>query len=487
VGAVGETSFGEELGRLADLDPARPAVTVGDRTLVRAELCDRSERLAARFAELGVTAESAVTIGLPNSIEFVESMIASWLLGAVPQPISYRLPAAERSAIIELADPALVVGIGADQVRDRSALEAIPDDLPGSRAIKRAVSPVWKILTSGGSTGRPKLIMAMQPALVESVAGFADLLRFPTDGCVLVTGPMSHNAPFLVATLGLLKGNHIVLMPRFDASEALRLVERHRVQWLSLVPTMMLRIWRLPDHERVGRDLSSLEVVFHTAAPCPQWLKQAWIDWLGPDAVFELYGGSEAQATTVITGSEWLEHRGSVGRPVIGEIEVRGDDGRPSPPLEVGEIWMRRGPNAPASYRYVGASAKTAPDGWESLGDLGYLDEEGFVYLTDRDADMILVGGANVYPAEVEAALDQYPTVRSSCVIGLPHEDLGSVPHALVELSEPTSDDALFAHLHERLAPYKLPRSIERVDEPLRDDAGKVRRSALRTARLSQK
>jgi len=138
-----------------------------------------------------------------------------------------------------------------------------------------------------------------------------------------------------------------------------------------------------------------------------------------------------------------------------------------------------------APYRYVGATAKTAPDGWESLGDLGYLDDEGFVYLTDRDADMILVGGANVYPAEVEAALDEYPAVRSSCVIGLPHEDLGSVPHALVELVEPTSDDVLLAHLGERLAPYKLPRSIERVDEPLRDDAGKVRRSALRTARLT--
>ena len=146
---------------------------------------------------------------------------------------------------------------------------------------------------------------------------------------------------------------------------------------------------------------------------------------------------------------------------------------------------MRRGPDIPAPYRYVGATAKTAPDGWESLGDLGYLDEEGFVYLTDRDADMILVGGANVYPAEVEAALDEFPTVRSSCVIGLPDEDLGSVPHALVELSEATSDDALFKHLRERLAPYKIPRTIERVDEPLRDDAGKVRRSALRTARLT--
>jgi bile acid-coenzyme A ligase len=345
---VGETSFGEQLSRLAALDGARPALTVGDRTLVRAELRDRAERLAARFAALGVTAGSTVTIGLPNSIAFVESMVATWLLGAVPQPISHRLPAKERTAIIELADPALVVGIGTDEGGGRPTLDTVPDDLPsGAGAFETAVSPVWKIVTSGGSTGRPKLIMATQPALVETVAGFVELLRLPTDGCVLVTGPMSHNAPFMVATLGLLKGNHVVVMPRFDASESLRLVERHRAQWLYLVPTMMLRIWRLPEDERLGRDLSSLEVAYHMAAPCPQWLKQAWIDWLGPETLLELYGGTEVQALTVITGPEWLEHRGSVGRPVIGEIEVRGDDGRPVQPLEVGELWMRRGPGEP--------------------------------------------------------------------------------------------------------------------------------------------
>jgi bile acid-coenzyme A ligase len=484
---VGETSFGEELRRLAALDPAGPAVTVGERTLARAELCDRAERLAARFAELGVTAGSTVTIGLPNSIEFVESLVATWLLGAVPQPISHRLAAPERTAIIELADPALLIGVGADEAGGRPTLVAIPGDLPsGPRATQPGVSPVWKILTTGGSTGRPKLIVAAQPALVENVVGLAELLRIPTGGCVLVTGPLSHNGPFLVASFGLLRGNYVVVMPRFDGSEVMGLVERHRVQWLYLVPTMMLRIWRLPEEERLGRDLSSLEFAFHMAAPCPRWLKQAWIDWLGPDVVFEVYGGTEAQALTIITGPEWLDHRGSVGRPVIGEIEVRGHDGRQLPPLEVGEIWMRRGPGVPAPYRYVGATARTAPDGWESLGDLGYLDDEGYVYVTDRETDMILVGGANVYPAEVEAALDEHPAVRSSCVIGLPHEDLGTVPHALVELSEPTSDDALLAHLRERLSPYKLPRSIERVDEPLRDDAGKVRRSALRATRLAQ-
>ena len=199
----------------------------------------------------------------------------------------------------------------------------------------------------------------------------------------------------------------------------------------------------------------------------------------------ELYGGTELQALTIVTGREWLERPGTVGRAVVGEIEGRDEAGRPLPPGEVGELWMRRGPGEPSPYRYVGATPKSAGDGWESLGDMGKLDADGYVYLSDRLTDMILVGGANVYPGEIEAALDEHPAVRSSCVIGLPHEDLGSVPHALVELAEPVDDAELLDHLRARLAPYKLPRSIERVAEPLRDDAGKVRRSALRAARLA--
>jgi bile acid-coenzyme A ligase len=221
------------------------------------------------------------------------------------------------------------------------------------------------------------------------------------------------------------------------------------------------------------------------AAPCPVWLKQEWIDWLGPEKILELYGGTELQAMTVITGTEWLDHRGSVGRPVLGEIEIRDVEGRAVPAGQEGEIWMRRGPGAPSPYRYIGATARSAGDGWESLGDIGRVDADGYVYVTDRFADMILVGGSNVYPAEIEAALDEHPAVQSSCVIGWPDEDLGSIPYAIVELSEPVSDEDLLAHLRQRLAPHKLPRVIERATTPLRDDAGKVRRSALRAERMA--
>ena len=163
---------------------------------------------------------------------------------------------------------------------------------------------------------------------------------------------------------------------------------------------------------------------------------------------------------------------------------MRDESGAPLDPGLVGELWLRRGAGAPAPYRYIGAEARASADGWESLGDMGRVDSEGYVYITDRRTDMFVVGGANVYPAEIEAVLDEHPAVRSSCVIGLPHEDLGSVPHALVQLATPVEDADLLAHVRDRLAPYKVPRSVERTEAPLRDDAGKVRRSALRAERM---
>jgi bile acid-coenzyme A ligase len=299
-----------------------------------------------------------------------------------------------------------------------------------------------------------------------------------------VTGPLYHNGPFTSAALALLKGNHLVVMERFDAARALMLIERHRVDWMYAVPTMMHRIWRLPEAERTRFDLSSLRVVFHMAAPCPPWLKEAWIGWLGGDRILELYGGTEAQAITFITGDEWLAHRGSVGRVLLGEMRILDPDGHELPAGQVGEIWMRRGADTPPTYRYVGASSRSRPESWESLGDMGWKDEEGYIYLSDRQTDMILIGGSNVYPAEMEAALDEHPKVASSCVIGLPDEEYGNVVHAIVQALEPPTAAELDAYLGSRLAKYKRPRTYEFVTTPLRGDDGKVRRSALRTERM---
>jgi len=482
-----ETPLGVLIGRLAAVDPARSAITCGSQTISRRELEARTNRLARVFGERGVTRDSFVTIGLPNGIGFYEATVAVWKLGATPQPISSRLPAAERSAIIELANPSLVVGVDPQEVPGRATLPA-GFEAPASTSadpLPPAVATSFKAPTSGGSTGRPKLIVGTQPSVWEAVSGFATVLSIPTDGVHLVTGPLYHNGPFTTSLLALLSGNHLVVMPRFDAAECLDLIGRHRVDWMYAVPTMMHRIWRLPEAERTRCDLSSLRVVMHMAAPCPMWLKDAWIGWLGAGRILELYGGTEAQSFTVISGEEWVERRGSVGRPVFGEMRVLDTEGNPLPPGEVGEIWMRRGEDAAPSYRYVGATAKTRPGNWESLGDLGCKDAEGYIYLSDRETDMILVGGANVYPAEVEAALDEHPHVTSSCVIGLPDEEYGNVVHAIVQATQPLAAAELDAFLAARLAKYKRPRAYEFVATPLRGDDGKVRRTALRAARIA--
>ena len=304
------------------------------------------------------------------------------------------------------------------------------------------------------------------------------------EGTTLVPGPLYHAGPFITAWQSLLSGRRVVLMERFDPSESLALIEKHLVDWVLFVPTMMQRIWKLPSGEREGRDLSSLVTVMCSGAPSPAWLKRAWIEWLGPEKIYEAYGGSERIGGTMISGSEWLEHPGSVGKPTGGrKMRILDPDGGELPPGEIGEVFMMPPGGQGSTYRYVGAAAKATPDGWESLGDMGHLDADGFLYLADRKTDMIATGGANVYPAEVEAAIDAHDAVRSSAVIGLPDDDLGQRIHAIVDAPSGVSEDALREHLVPRLVRYKIPRSFEFVGEPLRDDAGKVRRSALRDDR----
>jgi bile acid-coenzyme A ligase len=481
---VSEPSFAARLGHWATQRPDHPAVTFGDRTVTHAELHRWSNRLARHLADLGVGTGDFVTIAEPNSIEFLAATIACWKLGATPQPVSSRLPDRELEAIIELADPAVVVGVDhAD--RPVVAQGWRPPDTLADDDLPDAVAPAWKAPTSGGSTGRPKLIVSGDPSVWrETTEGLAAVLGAEPDGVMVMPGPLYHNGPFIWSCLTLLQGGHLVLLPRFDAEETLRLIEHHRGTALYVVPTMMQRIWKLPEEDRLRYDVSSLRRVWHLAAPCPPWLKEAWIEWLGPEVIWELYGGTEGQASTTLNGVEWLAHRGSVGRPTSGEIRIQAEDGTVLPAGEVGEVWMRPVGRDTPTYRYIGAESESR-DGWECLGDIGWMDDDGYLYLADRRADMILVGGANVYPAEVEAAICEHPAVRSCAVIGLPDDDLGNRVHAIVEADGPLDLDELPRFLHDRLVRYKVPRSFELSSEPLRDDAGKVRRSALRAERIA--
>ncbi len=477
-----QVSYARRLTELAEADPTRPAITCGEEVLSRRDLERAANRLAWDLARGGVGLGDMVTIALPNSPGWFVAVAACWKLGAIPQPVSARLPEPELAAIVELADAKAVLGVDPSWVRGRRVLPRgyEPPASLGEDPLADVVSPAWKAPTSGGSTGRPKLIVAGDPALYDDEAP----VRFGRPGgCLVMPGPLYHNGPIVWSCSAWLAGAHVVVLARFGAEDTLAAIERHRADTVYLVPTMMKRIWRLAPEVRQSYDVSSLEAVWHLAEPCPPWLKERWIEWLGPERIFELYAGTEAQAATIITGTEWLAHRGSVGRPIAGSVAVCDPEGRELPPGERGEIWLKTLRDRP-TYRYVGATARTRPGGWESLGDLGWLDEDGYLYLADRMADMIVSGGANVYPAEVEAALQEHPAVRSCAVIGLPDDDLGQAVHAIVE-ADPGSiqEDDLLSFVAARLARYKVPRSVELTGRPLRDDAGKVRRSALRAER----
>ena len=479
-------SFGAKLAQHARRDPDAPAVSCGAETLTYGQLHRRSNRIARGLASLGVKAGDLVTVGLPNSVGFVAACYGIWKLGATPQPVSFRLPRGELQAIIALAEAPLVIAEFEHQV-DRpvmsvAAIEALSDD---DSDVADAIPPISKAPTSGGSTGRPKLILAGQPGLTPEVTPEVGGFRIRPIDTLLLPAPLYHNAPFGVMMGATTLGAHLVLTPRFDPEGTLAEIAARRATWVYLVPTMMNRIWHLPAEVRGRYDLSSVEILWHMAAPCPAWLKEAFIHWIAPGEVMELYAGTEAQAVTIITGSEWLTHRGSVGQVSIGEMKVVGEDGADAPAGVVGEIYMRRAAGTPETYRYLGAEARTLSDGWESLGDLGWFDAEGYLYLADRRTDMILVGGSNVYPAEIEAALEEHPAVQSCAVIGLPDDDLGARIHAIVKAEGPVTAQDLKAHLADRLVSYKQPRSFEFVDEPVRDDAGKVRRTALRDARIA--
>ncbi len=448
--------IGRAFAILAEDEPTALAVRDGDDVWTRRRLEEDTNRLARSWAGR-VGHDDLVTVALPNGVDVVRACVAAWKLGATPQPLSPWLGAAERRAVLDLARPALVV-------------DGPLGDVTGDpRPLPDAVASSWKAPTSSGSTGRPKLVRAAAPSTVDLDAPVAAFV--PRRATQLVAGPLFHAAPFVYAMRGLMTGHALVLMPRFDPEHWLGMVALHRVTWSVLVPTMMHRIHRLGLDRLDRADVSSLEQVLHLGARCPAWLKRAWIDWLGPERVVEVYAGTESQGVAVITGREWLERPGSVGRGCGGtRFRVVGPDGSDCAPGETGEVLMRR--DHP-TYSYVGAEADVR-DGWHTLGDLGHLDADGYLWVEDRMDDVITSGGVSIHPADVEAVVEEHPGVRACVVVPGPHDDLGEAVHAVVETD--VDPAVLDAWVRGRLDPEKRPRSWQRVDGPLRPDTGKVRR-----------
>ncbi|GAA4768556.1 AMP-binding protein [Novosphingobium ginsenosidimutans] len=481
--------MGMLLSAHAALRPDAPAFTFDGETLSFRQCDSRANVLARALALRGVASGDRVVVSMPNRPDHALAINAIWKLGATPCSVSHRLTPSEFREVLELAEPRLVIGTSQTPA-SASSLFDIDAPLSGElddRPLPPALSTPGKILASGGSTGRPKLIV--DPRNSGWGPDKVNLYRPPLS-TVLCAGPLYHAAPFAFVIVGLAEGSHVICMERFEPVEWLRLAERYQATVATMVPTMMSRIARLDPAITIAADLSSFRFIMHSSAPCPEDVKRWWLSKVAPETLWEVYGSTERLGSTLINGTEWLEHPGSVGRANAGDtIIIAGPDGTPLPPGEIGEIFFRRAAGVGTSYRYIGAESRIRGD-LDGLGDMGWLDADGYLFIADRRTDMILVGGVNVWPAEVEAALEQVPGVLCAAVIGLPDPDLGNRVHAIIELAQhvevPKADAALafLAAGLERLASFKRPRSAEFTYERVRDDAGKVRRAALRAERI---
>lgn len=493
-------SWLDRLDELAVVHPDAPVLTMAgeyDETLSWRDLAWRTAGVAQSFAALGVRQGDTVSIQLPNSLAFVLAVLGSWRLGATVAPIRWDLPAPERTQLLALSKPKLAVTVSGSAAGEISgnevaAINAVdPETLPPSPI----ASPAW-MSASGGSTGTPKLIAPKGDTAWGDGTGmrfscgrsnFADNAnhRHPVH---LVCTPLYHMHGFALLFRTLSEDFRIVIMERFEPEQFLDLVERERVNFVALVPTIAVRLLKSPAIRE--RDLSSIENVILGAGATPDWAIRGLIDLLGGEKIRLGYGMSESLAASFLRGDEWLEHPGSVGKVINAETLVVDEDGKPLPVGEIGELFFRPFGGAEA-FRYVGdATPRTLPGGWVSVGDLGRLDEDGYLYIADRRTDMVKSGGANVFVSEVEAALLQHLDVADVAVIGLPDPEWTRRVHAIVQL-RPGADVAgmeavLRVHCKQVLAAYKAPRSFEFVSEIGRSEAGKINRQALAGARAEE-
>lgn len=483
-------SPGRMLTRLAAEAPERVALIVSKvdgstEQLTRAQLEAWSNRVAHRLrAQVPTIGPGAfVAIHLPNGVEHIVATLAIFKLGACPMPVGHRLPVAERDGLLALGQP---VAIFSDAPELRGITRAAMRDPQHHSGLPPpdAVPQPFKAIASGGSTGKPKLIVS-PGAFAFPVGGhpIAGLLGLGAEDRLYSPGPLYHNQAFFFSQIALFQGGSVLLNEKFDAGRTLDLIEQHRPTVLNLVPTMMSRMLRIDGMDQ--RDYGSVKTLWHLAAPCPPWVKRGWIEVLGAERVMELWSSTEVNGATVIRGDEWLNKPGSVGRPWNTEIHILDAERREVPTGEVGEVYSRFVGGPPQSV-YIGAkNLEDIGEHYTSVGDLGHVDADGYLFLADRRVDLIITGGANVVPAEVEAALTQHPGVRDAAVVGLKDEDLGRRVHAIVELAPAatTTLEELDRHMRALIASYKIPRSYELVAVLPRDEAGKIRRGLLRDER----
>ncbi|MCU4183252.1 acyl-CoA synthetase [Acidiferrimicrobium sp. IK] len=497
--------------------PDKPAViTSGGASLSYGELDRRSRRLARALRERGLETEDTVAILMENQIRYYEAVWAAQRSGLRYVPVNWHLLAEEIDYILEDSG-AKVLLTSLLQAKTVTALApggpplrvAVDGPVPSCATYDQFVEgvsddplpPEWEIegaemLYSSGTTGRPKGIQkpvtAKPPgdpevAQVRIAAMSAERYGQDDASVYLIPGPLYHAAPLIVGMSVLRVGGTVVVMDRFDAEACLGLIERHRVTHAQFVPTMFIRMLRLPEEVRARYDVSSLRWAIHAAAPCPVDVKRAMIDWFGP-ILHEYYSGTEDIGGTSITSEEWLAHPGSVGRPGPGiTIHILGADDEELPAGEQGRIFMEGGQR----YEYHNDPVKTAsvvgPNGWRTLGDIGYVDADGYLFLTDRSSNMIVSGGVNIYPQEVENLLATHSEVTDVAVIGVPNEEFGEEVRAIVQAADPAAagpalEGRLVEYCRQHLAGYKCPKAVDFVVELPREANGKLYKRRLKDA-----
>jgi len=451
--------------------------TGAERSLTWSELDHLAGCLAASLKVEDLGQGDRVAVCLPNCVEHFVADLAVWKLGAVPVAIRWDLPDWELQRVLDVLAPRVTFR-DADEVIARAGATPLPSS--------DVVSPHRFGVCSSGSTGTPKVILHTSPGIIRdeerstsAVVESYQALSVPQR--LLVPNALYHSSSITTAVLNMMSGNHTVMLEGFDSEILQRTVARHQVTGFMAPTTMLLRLARSPA--LAVEQFDSVEWVQHGASPLPEWLARFWIDFLGPERFFTSYGSAEAIGVIACRGDEWLHHAGTLGHGVLGtNVVVLDDDGCELAAHEVGQIFLRR-PGGP-SGTYVGrgvAALEMLENGFATVGDLGWLDEDGFVYLADRRVDLIVSGGVNVYPAEVEAAVGEHPEVADVVVIGLPDEEWGKRVHAIVQKAPNATltSEGVREFARSRLARYKVPKTVEFIERMPRSAATKVNRALL--------
>ena len=472
------------------------ALIFDQESISPSELERRAACAASGFESLGVREGDVVALFLHNGPAYLEAMLACRLLGAYHCPINWHFKADEAGFILKdsgarllVAEPQLLAQIEPEipTVMEWGGLVDGNPPWQGAARTARTNMPY-----TSGTTGRPKGVRRM-PA-TEAQRGLAlDLYRtvlgLEPGMRALVSAPLYHSAPNLYAMQALLHGSLLVVEPRFDAERTLALIERHRLTNAYLVPTMYVRLLRLAPEIRRRYDISSLRFISSTGSPCAPDVKRAMIDWVGP-IITETYAASELGHVTFIGSREWLERPGSVGRPLgQGVVKILDDNGRELPPGEIGLIYCRQPAYPDFTYTNNPAARQALErDGLWCVGDMGYLDADGYLYVADRKSDMVISGGVNIYPAEIEAVLMTMPGVADCAVFGIPDAEFGEALAAAVQSKpgEELRDSAVKEFLRARIAGYKVPRVVAFHEALPREDSGKIFKRLLRAPYWAQ-